>query len=77
MDYVQQMDNILKQRTELHTQLTTLQNEHKQIQQENKSLKDEVCLRISVLSFTFIDYLDQIKRRNQSRSEISLSIIEQ
>ncbi|CAF4416936.1 unnamed protein product, partial [Adineta steineri] len=35
------MDDVLKQRSELHTQLTTLQNEYKHIQQENKSLKEE------------------------------------
>ncbi|UJR30108.1 hypothetical protein I4U23_017649 [Adineta vaga] len=35
LDYVQQMDDVLKQRGELHLQLTA-------IQQENKSLKEEI-----------------------------------
>lgn len=42
---MQQMDEVLKQRGELHSQLTILQNEYAQIQQENKALRDEVIDR--------------------------------
>ncbi|CAF3649586.1 unnamed protein product [Rotaria sp. Silwood1] len=42
LDYVQQMDNLVKRHDELHTKLTLLQNEYEQIQQENKALKEEI-----------------------------------
>ncbi len=38
------MDNVLKQRDELHSQLTSLQNAFEQIEQENKALKEEVFI---------------------------------
>lgn len=36
------MNDIIKQRDELHQQLNPIQNEYEQILQENKALKDEV-----------------------------------
>jgi len=41
------MDNVLQQRRELHSQLTSLQSEYKQIQQEIKSLREEVLIFFS------------------------------
>jgi len=36
------MNEIVKQRDELHTQLTSFQHLYEELQQENKSLKEEV-----------------------------------
>lgn len=44
LDYVQQMDNVIKQRDELHQKAALLQNDFEQIQQENKALNEEVYL---------------------------------
>jgi membrane protein insertase Oxa1/YidC/SpoIIIJ len=57
------MDEILKQRDELHKQLTSLQNEYEQMQQENKALNEEVCLSFLLFSsIFFLFFLDKIQR---------------
>jgi FtsZ-binding cell division protein ZapB len=37
-----QMEDLTKQRDTLHTQLSSFQHVYEQVQQENKSLKEEV-----------------------------------
>lgn len=54
------MEDILNQRNEFHTQLTSLQNEYEQNQQENKALKEEVYIYlISIFLWFFFDRLNQ------------------
>jgi hypothetical protein len=52
------MDELFKQRDELHSQLTSQQNEFEQIQHENKALKEEVFILFFILS-TFLCFVFQ------------------
>jgi hypothetical protein len=56
------MDDIIKQRDECHSQLTSLQNEFQHIQHENKALKDEVLISYLILSLFLCFIKDKIQR---------------
>ena len=55
------MNEISKQRDAFHTQLTSFQHVFDQLQQENKSLKDEVNTNIHSNTFHLLLVKDQFK----------------
>ena len=55
------MNEIIKQRDTFHTQLTSFQHVYEQIQQENKSLKEEVNLSFDCRSFSLSLVEDQFQ----------------
>jgi hypothetical protein len=68
------LNDICKQRDELHAHLTSLQLEHERIQQENKALKEEVFVFSFLFHLLFSYYFEKIKSKDEINRDLKLAL---